>query len=145
MNPSRLSSSSQRSVDTAGPVRCHYATDPTRRPNCTLTASVRIGTLALCPSCSARRSTLGKGQRSAALPPSPQLDVLDWIDTTHQQAAAAENTLTAAVTRARQAGHTWTAIGTRLGITRQAAQQRFTSRTPRAFTHAATKHSPRAY
>jgi len=33
--------------------------------------------------------------------------------------------LTAAAQRAHTHGHTWTAIGTELNITRQAAQQRF--------------------
>jgi hypothetical protein len=39
--------------------------------------------------------------------------------------AAADTEITAAVIRARQHGHSWTAIATTLGITRQAAQQRF--------------------
>ena len=134
----------QRSVDSTDAVRCHYAEDPTRRPHCTLTASIRLGTVALCPSCSARRSSLGKGQPPVALPPGPALDVLAWIETAQQQAAAAERILAATVTRARQAGHTWSAIGARLGISRQAAQQRFTTPDTRASTHAATKNPPRA-
>lgn len=101
-------------------VACHYADDPTRRPQCTLTATIRYGAVALCPSCQRRRSTLGKGHPPRTLS-SPDLDVLDWVGTAHQQATAAERTLAAAVTRARQAGHPWSAIGHRL----QAAQQRF--------------------
>jgi hypothetical protein len=116
---------SQRPVDTT--VRCHYADDPARRPLCTLTATIRYGTIALCPSCQARKSSTGKGQTAVAVPPGPPLDVLDWIGAAHQQALAAEQTLAAAVTRARQAGHPWSAIGARLGISRQAAQQRFTA------------------
>ena len=58
------------------------------------------------------------------------LQVLQWCPKTavtaiDRQAAIAQRTLTAAVTRARHAGHSWTAISTQLGITRQAAQQRF--------------------
>lgn len=128
----------QESVDTA--VRCHYADDPVRRPRCDLTATVRYGTVALCPSCQAARSTLGKGQPPVPLPTGPPLDVLDWIATAHEQTIAADRTLTAAVTRARQSGTSWTAIGTQLGVSRQAAQQRFT----RASAHESTNPATRA-
>jgi hypothetical protein len=114
----------QRPVDTPRP--CHYAADPDRRPRCTLTATIQLGAVALCASCNAARSTLGKGQTPVPLPLGPAFDVLDWVATAHQQARAAEATLTAAVTRARQTGATWTAIGAQLGLSRQGAQQRFT-------------------
>jgi len=112
----------QRPVDTA--VACHYADDPASRPRCALTAVVRYGPVPLCRSCQDRRSTLGKGHPPVILT-SPELDVLDWIDAAHRQASAAERTLAAAIARGRQTGHTWTAIGARLGISRQAAQQRY--------------------
>ena len=112
----------QRSIDTH---RCFYADDPTQPPECTLTAVVRSDTIALCATCQLTRSTVGKGKVATALPAAPALDVLDWIGAAQQQAAIAQRTLTAAVTRARHAGHSWTAVSTRLGITRQAAQQRF--------------------
>lgn len=38
---------------------------------------------------------------------------------------AAENELRAAVRAAREAGDSWTVIGAALGVTKQAAQQRF--------------------
>jgi hypothetical protein len=114
----------QQPVDT--PQACYYADDPTGRPTCTVTATIRLGKVALCPSCNAARSTLGKGQTPVPLPPAPTFDVLGWIATAHQQASAAEATLAAAVTRARQSGTSWSAIGARLGISRQGAQQRFT-------------------
>jgi hypothetical protein len=114
----------QRPVDTPRP--CHYADDPARRPRCTLTATIQIGAVALCASCNAARSTLGKGQTPVPLPPGPAFDVLGWVATAHQQARAAEATLTAAVTRARQTGASWTVIGAQLGLSRQGAQQRFT-------------------
>jgi hypothetical protein len=114
----------QQPVDT--PMACHYANDPARRPRCTLTATVRIGAVALCPSCNAARSTLGKGQTPVPLPTGPAFDVLAWVATANRQAAAAEAALAAAVTRARQAGTSWTAIGAQLGLSRQGAQQRFT-------------------
>src|ERR1019366_409336 len=57
----------------------------------------------------------------------PAFDVLGWVASAHQQAGAAEATLAAAVTRARQGGATWSVIGAQLGVSRQGAQQRFTS------------------
>ena len=114
----------QQPVDTAQ--ACYYADDPAHRPACTLTATIRLGNVALCPSCNAARSTLGKGQTPIPLPPGPDLDVLGWVTNAHRQAGAAEATLTAAVTRARQSGTSWSVIGARLGISRQGAQQRFT-------------------
>jgi hypothetical protein len=127
----------QRTVDS--PRLCHYA-DPARRPRCKLTATVQYGAVALCASCNAARSTLGKGQRPVPLPTGQEVDVLGWVATTHQQARAAEATLTGAVTRARQAGASWTAIGAQLGLSRQGAQQRFT----RAPAHESTKPAKRA-
>jgi len=118
---------SQQPVDT--PVVCYYAGDPSRRPGCTLTASVRLGAVALCPSCNTTRSTLGKGQTPVPLPTGRAFDVLGWVASAHQQVGAAEATLAAAVTRARQSGATWSAIGAQIGLSRQGAQQRFT-RTP---------------
>jgi len=109
------------------PRRCHYPDDPAARPWCTLTATVQYGAVALCPSCNAVRSTLGKGQTPVPLPAGPAFDVLGWVATAHQQAGAAETTLAAAVTRARQCGATWSTIGAQLGVSRQGAQQRFTS------------------
>jgi hypothetical protein len=108
------------------PLACHYADDPATRPQCTLTATIQLGAVMLCESCNALRSTLGKGQRPVPLPAGPGFDVLGWVTTAHQQAGAAEATLAAAVTRARQSGASWTAIGAHLGVSRQGAQQRFT-------------------
>ena len=129
----------QRPVDT--PLRCHYAADPANRPRCTLVAAVRYGTLALCPSCNIQRSSIGKGQRAVPLPPGPAFDVMDWVATAHEQADAAQHTLTAAVTRARQNGQPWSAIGAQLGVTRQAAQQRFTRASARESTNRTTRAS----
>jgi len=130
---------SQQPVDTA--LACHYADDPARRPRCTLTATVRLGAIALCASCHAARSTLGKGQRGVPLPPGPDVDVLGWVATAHQQTNAAQATLAAAVTRARQTGVSWTVIGAQLGPSRQGAQQRFS----RASARESTKRATRAY
>jgi hypothetical protein len=54
---------------------------------------------------------------------------LDLIDATHQGSQEITQLLQAAVTSARLAGASWERIGQRLGISRQAAQQRF-GRTP---------------
>jgi hypothetical protein len=115
----------QRGPDTPAAVRCHYAGDPALRPHCTLTAEVRLGPVALCGSCARARSTLGKGIIPAALPPGPAIDVLDWVTDARAAASQARRDLHAAVTRARTQGRSWTQIAARLGITRQAAQQRF--------------------
>jgi hypothetical protein len=109
----------------AAAVRCYYAGDPDRRPHCTLTAEVRVGNVALCGSCARARSTLGKGITARPLPPGPPLDVLDWVTDASAAVGQARRHLAAAVTRARTQGHTWTQIAARLGITRQAAWQRF--------------------
>jgi len=119
----------QQPVDT--PKVCYYAGDPTRRPACTLTATIRLGAVTLCASCNAARSSLGKGQTPVRLPTGQAFDVLAWVATANQQAGAAEATLAAAVTRARQSGASWSAIGAQLGLSRQGAQQRFN----RARTH----------
>jgi hypothetical protein len=107
------------------PTRCRYATAPATRPDCQLLAVVRYGPIALCASCDQRRSTLGKGQPPTPLPPAPPVDPLAWIAQARRDLRAAEDTLTATVHRARQRGHPWSAIGAVLGISRQAAQQRF--------------------
>jgi hypothetical protein len=122
-----IAASPRRQQPVDSPRRCHYAGDPAARPGCTLTATLRYGAVALCPSCNAARSTLGKGQTPVPLPAGPGFDVLGWVASAHQQAGAAEATLAAAVTRARQGGATWSTIGAQLGVSRQGAQQRFTS------------------
>lgn len=134
--PSGTAGSPRRQRPVDSPRLCHYADDPAARPRCMLTATLRYGAVALCPSCNAARSTLGKGQAPVRLPAGPVFDVLGWIASAQQQADAAEATLAAAVTRARQGGATWSVIGAQLGVSRQGAQQRFTS------SMAATKHPP---
>lgn len=112
----------------AGPL-CHYAASPASRPGCQVTATVRRGGVPLCASCDALRSSLGKGQPATPIPatPQPASAVLEWISQARARLADAQAELTAAVTRARQHGHSWAAIAERLAITRQAAWQRFGS------------------
>ena len=66
-----------------------------------------------------------QGQAPVPLPAGPAFDVLGWVATAHQQANAAQATLAAAVTRARQTGASWAVIRTQLGLTRKGAQQPF--------------------
>jgi hypothetical protein len=110
---------------------CHYATDPASRPACQVTAVVRRGIVPLCASCDALCSTLGKGQPATPVHVPCPASVLDWVGQVRARLADTEAELAAAVTRARQHGHTWTAIAEHLGITKQAAQQRFGTRQPR--------------
>lgn len=109
-------------------LRCYYAHQPGARPDCRLGATARVGRTPLCSSCLARRSTLGKGQRVRRLSTGggeDAIDVLSWISEAAAELRTAEHGLAGAVHRARQRGHSWAAIGQRLQITRQAAQQRF--------------------
>jgi hypothetical protein len=124
--------SRQRRPDSQAAVRCHYAGDPVLRPYCTLTAEIALGPVALCGSCAAARSTLGKGIVAVPLRPSPVIDVLDWVADADAAARQARRDLAAAVTRARSRGCSWTQIAGRLGITRQAAWQRFGQAPPPA-------------
>ncbi len=106
------------------PIRCLYAYSPADRPNCQLLAAVAYGTISLCTACKERRSTLGKGQASRQLPVR-EPDPLNLLAEAYTQVVTATEQLNSAVIRARQHHATWTAIATVLGITRQAAQQRF--------------------
>jgi len=111
-------------------VLCQYARDPARRPHCTLTAEIALGRVALCGSCAAARSTLGKGTAPVPLPPGPAVDVLDWVAEAALAAGQAYRDLAAAVTRARVRGCTWAQIAGTLGVTRQAAAQRYRHQPP---------------
>ncbi len=119
----------QPGLDTE-PARCFYATRPSERPHCTLTAVIRYGTTPLCADCAARRSTLGRGLTPQPLPPHRHLDLLAPITQADKQLHQAKTELASAVHRARAHGHTWTTIGDQLNITRQAAQQRFQQQQP---------------
>lgn len=116
--------SRQRNLDVAA-VRCTYAHQPNQRPHCQLTAVVRYGHTALCGDCDTRRSTLGKGTPAHRLPPTRPVDILEWLTQTDQHLRQAHTELAAAAWHARTQGHTWTAIGAALNISKQAAQQRF--------------------
>jgi len=112
---------------------CCYADDPVLRPDCEHRAVVAYGPMALCRSCDARRSTIGKGMVGRSLVHGRDWSALEAVETAVGQLATAEEQLAGAVVAARRLGHSWGELGVALGVTRQAAQQRF-SRRPRLWT-----------
>jgi hypothetical protein len=114
---------------TSGAVRsCYYAThSPDQRPDCEQLATVVYGPIALCADCDRRRSAVGNRIAARHL---PDPDPLTRIRPARRAVQAAEADLAATVTAARAAGHPWSAIAAALGISRQAAQQRFAPPSP---------------
>lgn len=114
--------SARQQALTAG-LRCHYAQHPTnpQRPRCQETAVVAYGPIALCASCDQMRSAVGRTHAPRRLP-GAQLAAL--IDAARAQAQA-ETDVAAAVGLARAAGASWGHIGDAVGVSRQAAQQRW--------------------
>jgi hypothetical protein len=100
-------------------------TTPVLRPRCEHRAVVAYGPVALCRSCDARRSTIGKGIVGRSLAHGRDWSALEAIEGAAGKLAAAEEWLTGAVATARDLGHSWGELGAALGVTRQAAQQRF--------------------
>ena len=106
-----------------GALRCYYddARHRPLRPHCEGVAVVAYGPTRLCASCDAMRSSVGKGTAGHPIPGAELARLIDAART----AADANNHLADAARDARQAGATWTQIGDALGLTRQAAQQRW--------------------
>jgi hypothetical protein len=109
-----------------GALRCFYDAPRHRklRPDCEGVAVVAYGPTTLCASCDLRRSTVGKATVPRAV---PGFELGRLIDAA-QVAADAYAELAQAAHAARQAGSSWTQIGDALGLTRQAAQQRWGQR-----------------
>jgi hypothetical protein len=109
-----------------GALRCFYdaANHRKLRPDCDGVAFVAYGPTTLCHSCDLRRSTVGKGMVPR---PVPGIELGRLIGAAHA-AAHAESELADAAHTARQAGASWTQIGDAVGLTRQAAQQRWRQR-----------------
>ena len=112
-----------RGADTCA--TCHYAGDPVRRPDCEHQAVVVYGAVALCRSCDTRRSTVGKGLVGRSLVHGRDWRALEAIEAAAGQLRAAEDQVVRTVAAARRLGHSWGELGTALGVSRQAAQQRF--------------------
>jgi hypothetical protein len=112
-----------RQAALTGALRCYYDAPHHRklRPDCDGVAVVAYGPTTLCASCDLRRSTVGKGMTPR---PVPGLELSRLIDAAHA-AAHADAQLAAAARAARDAGASWAQIGDALGLTRQAAHQRW--------------------
>ena len=81
-----------------------------------------FGRIALCGDCDRRRSAVGKGIAPRRFPdPGTLVEVIVARDA----CCLAQARLNQAVSSARSAGQAWSSLGTILGISRQAAQQRF--------------------
>jgi hypothetical protein len=106
-------------------VTCCYADDPALRPHCEHRAVVAYGPMALCRTCDARRSTVGKGIVGRSLVHGRDWSALETVEAGLRQLKAAEQQLVGAVAAARSLGHPWGELAVALGVTRQAAQQRF--------------------
>jgi len=106
-----------------GALRCYYddARHRQLRPHCQGVAVVAYGPTRLCATCDAMRSSVGKGTVGR---PVPGAELGRLIDAA-RNAADADNKLDRAARAARHAGASWTQIGDALGLTRQAAQQRW--------------------
>ncbi len=104
-------------------LRCYYDEPRHRRlrPHCQGVAVVAYGPTRLCATCDAMRSTVGKGTTPR---PVPGVELGALIDAAHA-ATDAERQLAHAALAARTAGASWTQIGDAVGLTRQAAQQRW--------------------
>ena len=114
---------------------CCYADDPILRPHCEHRAVVAYGPMALCRSCDARRSTMGKGIAGRSLVRGRDWSALETLEAAVAQLRAAEEQLAGAVVAARRPGHSRGELGVALGVTRQAAQQRFRQESGTVETH----------
>ena len=124
MNADRAAPSRQRAL--TGVLRCYYD-DPRHRalrPDCQGVAVVAYGPTPLCASCDLIRSSVGKGTAPRRLPGAELARLIDAA----RAAADADQHLAEAARAARRAGASWSQIGNALGLTRQAAQQRWGQR-----------------
>ncbi len=103
---------------------CHHAGDPSLRPDCRGFATVAYGPIALCDTCDAMRSAVGRDHGARRLPGAELSGLADAVESLRD----AERLLAEAVGSARQGGASWGQIGDIVGITRQAAHQRWSSR-----------------
>lgn len=104
---------------------CYYADKPDLRAECQRRAVVAYGKVKLCADCDSRRSTMGKGVAPRSLVAGRDWSPLVAVETAVGHLKAAESELAGAVEHARRLGHSWGILGAVLGVTRQAAQQRY--------------------
>lgn len=106
-----------------GVLRCYYDEPRHRalRPHCQGLAVVAYGPTRLYAMCDAMRSAVGKATVPRAVPGAELGALIDAA----RAATAAERQLGHAAHAARAAGASWSQIGDALGLSRQAAQQRW--------------------
>lgn len=113
-------SANPRQEALTGRLRCYYDTDE-HRPHCQGLAVLAYGNIRLCATCDRMRSAVGRTNMARAVPGAELAHLIDVADAvTH-----AERQLADAVRAARAAGASWAQIGDAIGLTRQAAQQRW--------------------
>jgi hypothetical protein len=93
------------------------------RPHCERVAIVAYGNIALCATCDKMRSAVGTTNAAQRLPGAE----LHQLITAARALAQAEHDLAHSVRQARRAGASWTHVGDALGVSRQAAQQRWST------------------
>jgi hypothetical protein len=104
-------------------LRCYYAGPDSGayRPHCEGVGTVAYGNIVLCSNCDKMRSAVGRTQVARRLPGAELAELMAAA----AGLAAAEERLARALAGARGAGASWAQVGDALGISRQAAQQRF--------------------
>lgn len=104
-------------------LRCYYdnARQRDQRPYCQGVAVVAYGPTRLCAACDAMRSAVGRTHAPRHLPGAELGRLIDAARAVDE----ADRKLTDAARAARAAGASWAQIGDALGLTRQAAQQRW--------------------
>lgn len=104
-------------------LNCYYSTgrETVERPHCQRVAVVAFGNIVLCAMCDAMRSAVGRTNVPRKVPGAE----LSALVGDARALALAEQRLDKAARRARAAGASWGQLGDAIGITRQAAQQRF--------------------
>jgi len=102
---------------------CHYASEHLRgdHPHCEGVPVVAYGSILLCAECDKRRSAVGRTNTPRPIPGVH----LGRLQRAADASSQANEALADAALDARRAGASWTQIGRVVGITRQAAQQRW--------------------
>jgi hypothetical protein len=93
------------------------------RPHCEGVAVVAYGNIALCGECDKMRSAVGRTNTARPLPAAQLYELM----TAARTLAQAGHAVAEAVRQARRAGASWTQVGDALGVSRQAAQQRWSA------------------
>jgi hypothetical protein len=86
--------------------------------------TVAYGNIVLCSSCDKMRSAVGRTQVASGLPSAELAELMAAA----AGLAGAQERLGRALAGARSAGASWAQVGDALGISRQAAQQRYGGR-----------------